>query len=170
MQNVKPPALRTHIMMLSYMLHVKGDNQYPDTGVRSTIYEIVWSSRHPPTHDTIRSSLGVLPALRGTTIKPLSISKRSLWKDVKDVWRLHMAVVVLTAGLAIPVYAVIALWECRAPLWIITFAVYPRFRAQPDNPLFNTAQSVRQDRPPTDHPHTPELPAAGASPDAVEHW
>ena len=148
-------------MMLSHMLRAQKGNQYPDTGVRSTIYEIVWSSRHPPTHDTIRSSLGVLPALRGTTIKPLSISKRSLWKDVKDVWRLHMAVVVLTAGLAIPVYAVIALWECRAPLWIITFAVYPRF---------NTAQSARQDRPPTAHPHTPELPAAAALPDAVEHW
>ncbi len=147
------------------MLRVKGDNHYPNTGIRSTIYEIAWSSRHPPTHDTIRSSLGVLPALRGTTIKPLSISKRSLWKDVKDVWPLHVATVVLTAGLAIPVYAVIALWECRAPLWIITFAVYPR-----RNPLFSTALSARQDRPPTAHPHMPELPAAGALPDAVEHW
>jgi hypothetical protein len=140
--------------MQSHMLRAQEGNNY----------EIAWSSHRPPTHDAIRSSLGVIPALRGTIIKPLSISKRSLWKDVKDAWPLHLAVVVLTAGLAIPVYVGIALWECRTPLWIITFAVYPR-----RNPLLSTAPPVPQDTLPTALPHTEAPPPVAPLPDAVVH-
>jgi len=130
-------------------------------------YEIAWSSRRPPSHTAIRAGLNTIPPLQGATIEPLSISKRNLWKDVKEFWQLHVGIAILSAGISLPVYPAIALWECYKPLWIITFTVsYPV-----QNPLrISTPQSAHQDTPLTALPHTEGSPAGAPSPDVVVHW